>query len=151
MTLSPTFLYAWILTSTAAGSSYLLNFPFRSSAAHASDDTPAAFVPTYFDIDPTSTSSTPQPGTPITSLDISDDSIYASLVKHAFPASGPKAKPVRMDVNGRKGRRAVCVLYGDGSRYDVLDIDGAVEEEEEEEGEEGEGEQEEDHTMLSEL
>lgn len=45
-----------------------------------------------------------------------------------------------LDVNGRRGRRAVCVLYGDGMRYDVLDLDVAVEEwEEEEEEEEEEG------------
>jgi anaphase-promoting complex subunit 4 len=63
-----------------------------------------------------------------------------NAIKHVFPPSGPKAKPVWLDVNGRRGRRAVCVLYGDGMRYDVLDLDVAVEEwEEEEEEEEEEG------------
>lgn len=39
-------------------------------------------------------------------------------------------------MNGRKGRRAICVLYGDGMRYDVLDLDAAFEAEEEEQQEE---------------
>lgn len=54
-------------------------------------------------------------------------------IKHVFVPTGPKARPVWLDVNGRQGRRAVCVLYGDGMRYDVLDLDVAVEECEDEE------------------
>lgn len=41
-------------------------------------------------------------------------------------------------MNGRKGRRAVCVLYGDAVRYDVLDLDDAMEGDEED----GDGEDE---------
>lgn len=64
------------------------------------------------------------------------------MLKHVFASTGPKAKPVYIDVNGRKGRRAVCVLYGDAMRYEVLDLDAAIDEEEVgEEGEEGEGEE----------
>jgi anaphase-promoting complex subunit 4 len=64
------------------------------------------------------------------------------VLKHVFASTGPKAKPVYIDVNGRKGRRAVCVLYGDAMRYEVLDLDAAIDEEEVgEEGEEGEGEE----------
>lgn len=61
--------------------------------------------------------------------------IHSGVVRHTFAVSGPKAKPVHLDVNGRKGRRAVCVLYGDGMRYDVLDLDAAMENEEEVEAE----------------
>ena len=64
----------------------------------------------------------------------------AGIVRHVFATSGLKAKPVRVDVNGRKGRRAVCVLYGDAMRYDVLDLDAAMEDEEDEDLEEGDSE-----------
>jgi anaphase-promoting complex subunit 4 len=63
------------------------------------------------------------------------------MVRHAFAVAGPKAKPVHLDVNGRKGRRAVCVLYGDGMRYDVLDLDAAMENEEVDEEVEAEAEE----------
>lgn len=52
-------------------------------------------------------------------------------MKHVFAAHGPKARPIHVDVNGHKGRRAICVLYGDSMRYEVLDLDAAIEEEEE--------------------
>lgn len=58
------------------------------------------------------------------------------VIRHVFAPTGPKSKPLCLDVNGKKGRRAVCVLYGDGMRYDVLDLDAAIEEEEEQEDEE---------------
>ena len=58
------------------------------------------------------------------------------VIRHVFAPTGPKSKPLWLDVNGKKGRRAVCVLYGDGMRYDVLDLDAAIEEEEEQEDEE---------------
>lgn len=66
-------------------------------------------------------------------MDISDGSPWEGALKHLFAAHGPKARPVHVDVNGRKGRRAVCVLYGDAMRYEVLDLDAAIEAEEEEE------------------
>lgn len=52
------------------------------------------------------------------------------MVKHVFASTGPKANPVGFDANGRKGRRAICILYGDAMRYDVLDLDAGVEDEE---------------------
>lgn len=48
------------------------------------------------------------------------------MVTHVFAASGPKSRPVKIDVNGRQDRRAVCVVYGDGMRYEVLDLDAEV-------------------------
>lgn len=55
--------------------------------------------------------------------------------------------PLRIDVNGRRGRRAVCVLYSDRQWYSVLDMDSlddtaepeTYEEDEEEEVEEDAG------------
>lgn len=61
---------------------------------------------------------------------LAEDSPYASLIRHTFPASaGAKGRVGRIDVNGRKGRRAVCALYGDGGRYEVFDMDAEVVEE----------------------
>jgi anaphase-promoting complex subunit 4 len=63
---------------------------------------------------------------------LSPHSTHASLIKHAFSPSGQKARLLRFDVNGRKGRRAICVLYGDGLRYEVLDMDAEMADEDEE-------------------
>ena len=57
---------------------------------------------------------------------LSLDSPHAGLVRHSFAAPGARNRPVRVDVNGRQGRRAVCVLYGDGMRYEVFDLDAEV-------------------------
>lgn len=51
---------------------------------------------------------------------------------------------MHVDVNGRKGRRAICVLYGDAMRYEVLDLDAAMGEDEEEDEDYQEGDEEED-------
>lgn len=51
------------------------------------------------------------------------------MIKHVFASSGPKSKPVKFDVNVHKDRRAICVVYGDGMRYEVLDMDAEVPEE----------------------
>lgn len=75
-----------------------------------------------------------------TALDlISPECPSVDLIKHAFSASGPKAKPGRVDTNGRSGRRAVCVLYHDHLRYEVLDLDAEMidEEDDNEAGEAG--------------
>lgn len=48
-----------------------------------------------------------------------------------FPASGTKSKPVRMSVNGRKERRAACILSADMMHYEILDIDSHVDGEDE--------------------
>lgn len=72
----------------------------------------------------------PKPNVQATQIDLASLA-EAGAIRHAFATWGPKAKPLRVDVNGRKGRRAICVLYGDAMRYDVLDLDAAIEHEEE--------------------
>lgn len=71
--------------------------------------------------------------TTVVPLDVlAEDSPHASLIRHTFPASaGAKGRVGRIDVNGRKGRRAVCALSGDGGRYEVFDMDAEVAEEDE--------------------
>jgi anaphase-promoting complex subunit 4 len=59
--------------------------------------------------------------------------------RHFFPASEVGFIPERLEVNGRKGRRVVCVLGRDRLHYKVFDLDGEEEGEEGEEGGEGEG------------
>lgn len=81
---------------------------------------------------------TPKPAVPITQFDM-PSLMSAGVIRHVFASTGAKARPVWLDVNGRQGRRAVCVLYGDGMRYDVLDLDVTMEEHEENEDEEVHG------------
>ena len=50
-----------------------------------------------------------------------------AIIRHVFPRTGPNANPIYVEVNGRKGRRAVCVMYGNALRYDVLDMDAVIE------------------------
>lgn len=94
------------------------------------------------------TPSSPKPTVPVTDLDLADEYPWGAF-KHIFAAHGHKARPVHVDVNGRKGRRAVCVLYGDSMRYEVLDLDAAIEEEGEQEGEDDEYFDEQDEVMDS--
>lgn len=60
------------------------------------------------------------------------------IIKHSFIGAKGKARPVGIDVNGRRGRRAICVMYGDGMRYEVLDLDAEMgnDEDEDEDGDE---------------
>lgn len=61
----------------------------------------------------------------------------ASALIHRFEMQQRQSPPRKLEVNGRKGRRVVCVLDEDGMRYEIFDIDGAGEDDgEEEEGEE---------------
>lgn len=120
------------------GSSYLLNVPFQPASVHApSEDTDTPpLVPGYINYDSRPTS--PTPTVQARPLDL-QSLLELGVVRHVFAVTGPKARPIRLDVNGRKDRRAVCVLYGDGMRYDVLDLDAAMENEEDEGNEEVEG------------
>lgn len=131
-----------ILWATNQGPSYLINLPFQPLSAQSSSTKPdqPSSVLEYVECDPHPSDT--KPCVSATLLDVSALS-EAGMVRHVFATSGLKAKPVRVDVNGRKGRRAVCVLYGDAMRYDVLDLDAAMEDEEEDDLEEGESEGEE--------
>ena len=46
----------------------------------------------------------------------------ARFVHHTFSV-GPTWIPERIEINGRKGRRAVCILAQDRLRYRVYDLD----------------------------
>ncbi|CDM38272.1 hypothetical protein DTO013E5_8695 [Penicillium roqueforti] len=125
-----------ILWRDSKGSSHLLNFPFQPDSAQPQSEAshPLPVVLGYIECD--STPSVPKPTTPPTTLDLSPEFHHTSVLIHIFALHGPKARPIHVDVNGRKGRRAICVLYGDAMRYEVLDLDAAMGEDEDEEDDE---------------
>lgn len=51
------------------------------------------------------------------------------ILRHSFPP-GPTWTPKRMEINGRKGRRAMCVLAQDGLHYRIYDLDSTTNDEE---------------------
>lgn len=55
------------------------------------------------------------------SIDLLRTGSAYNLIKHTFPADD--IEPVRIEVNANKSRRAICVLYSDGLRYSVFDMD----------------------------
>ncbi|KAF4760510.1 hypothetical protein HAV15_005299 [Penicillium sp. str.  len=125
-----------VLWRDSKGSSHLLNFPFQPASTQSQHQTtdPLPLVLDYIECD--GTPSAPKPTISATTLDLSPESPHASVLIHLFAPHGPKARPVHVDVNGRKGRRAICVLYGDSMRYEVLDLDAAMGEDEDEEEDE---------------
>ncbi|KAL2822321.1 anaphase-promoting complex, cyclosome, subunit 4-domain-containing protein [Aspergillus cavernicola] len=104
-----------VLWSNNEGSSYLLHLPFQPPSSPIDYQTHSL--------------SDKEPVTMTTDVDVSSrDPRITNLIKHQF---APKTRPVRFDVNGRQGRRAICVLYGEGLRYEVLDLDAEMGEDEE--------------------
>ncbi|OOF95512.1 hypothetical protein ASPCADRAFT_397201 [Aspergillus carbonarius ITEM 5010] len=124
-----------VLWSSNKRTPYLLSLPFQP----ASTKTDATTEPTHFAVEYNSLQeSIPHDFmTVATAVDLlSPDSQFTGLIKHTFVGAGVKGRPVKVDVNGRRGRRAICVLYGDAMRYEVLDLDAELEDEEEDEVEE---------------
>ena len=55
-------------------------------------------------------------------LDLSSAEAKRPYIRHSFDEALFK-KPARLEVNGRKGRRVVCVVYDDKIRYRIFDLD----------------------------
>ncbi|KAL3481983.1 anaphase-promoting complex component Cut20/Apc4 [Aspergillus californicus] len=109
-----------VLWSNNEGLSYILQIPTQDEPVNQHPESPT-FLIDYQD---------PVADVPTTDVDISSStSHFTALIKHRF---APKARPVKIDVNGRQGRRAICVLYGEGLRYEVLDLDAEMGVEDEE-------------------
>lgn len=68
------------------------------------------------------------------SIDFSDHEQVKTHLWHEFP-QGVCWTPDRIDVNGRKGRRVVCVFAQDKFHYRIYDLDGSNEVEEMQDGE----------------
>lgn len=59
-------------------------------------------------------------------IDLTNPNDLAIHTVHQFPA-GKVWRPQRLEVNGRKGRRVVCVVAEDQLHYRQLDIDSLKE------------------------
>lgn len=59
-------------------------------------------------------------------LDLSELEEMTRYIQHTFP-DGPSWTPQRLAVNGRKGRRAACVVSEDRIHYRIFDVDAPVE------------------------
>lgn len=58
------------------------------------------------------------------SIDLSRPDVASAYMWQEFP-DGVSWTPERMEVNGRKGRRVICVLAQDRFHYRVYDLDGS--------------------------
>jgi anaphase-promoting complex subunit 4 len=103
----------------AVGTSYVLQLPFQPPPQVYTPGSAYQFTINYHDVHHADVVKER------TDVDISS----LQLVKHQF---APKARPIRIDVNGRQGRRAICVLYAGAIRYEVLDLDAEMGDEDEE-------------------
>ena len=56
------------------------------------------------------------------SIDLSDPDVASAYTWQVFP-EGFSWSPEKLEVNGRKGRRAICVLAQDRFHYRVYDLD----------------------------
>ncbi|RAL16856.1 putative anaphase-promoting complex component Cut20/Apc4 [Aspergillus homomorphus CBS 101889] len=125
---------AMVLWSSEKGTSYLLSLPFQDAPASNGDGETLNSVSIEYREEPDETSAQL---TATMDLDIlAPSSQDLDIIKHSFIGAKGKARPVRIDVNGRRGRRAICVLYGDGIRYEVLDLDAEMGDDEDEDEEE---------------
>ncbi|PVH90329.1 hypothetical protein DM02DRAFT_43771, partial [Periconia macrospinosa] len=123
-------------TSSSALSSSISTPPTTTSSIPFSPTTPLSLLPPS----PPTTTSSPQ-HLQRTTIPLSPQTTLNRYIKHVFE---PRFSPLKIVVNGRKGRRVVVVLAGDGRHYRVLDLDfkagegrGGGEGGEEEEGDEG--------------
>lgn len=58
--------------------------------------------------------------------------------RHSFDVKGQDTgRPARVEVNGRKGKRVVCVLDEQGSQYTIFDLDHSAQDDEKGEDEDG--------------
>ena len=60
------------------------------------------------------------------SIDLPGPDVASEYTWQEFP-QGVSWTPERLEVNGRKGRRAICVLAQDGFHYRVYDLDSPSE------------------------
>jgi len=79
------------------------------------------------------------------SLNLQNSEQAAQHTRHTFPP-GVSWAPEKMDINGRKGRRVICIVAQDKKRYRMYDVDSNPDVEEPEDGRDSEG----DENMLEE-
>ena len=89
----------------------LVNIPFRDESEKGK-----------LSYNPTSPASQNSKSTRTPGLDLSSSEPLSSFAVHMFKSE--VWQPGSLEVNGRKGRRALCVISKDKLRYLVLDLDG---------------------------
>ena len=62
-------------------------------------------------------------------IDLSDPDVAGAYMWQECP-DGVSWTPERMEINGRKGRRAICLLAQDRFRYRVYDLDSSLDRDE---------------------
>ena len=102
--------------SKSSSTSHLLYFSYRHESESLSDVNYTTLKPYAKD-----TNATPQPKG-AAHLDLSNEGEIKQYIQHTFP-DGPSWTPQRLEVNGRKGRRAACVVPEDRIRYRIFDIE----------------------------
>ena len=113
---APVFPSCYGYLGQTASSSYLLSVPYRSQS-QSLDGLNYAATNTHG-----KSTVTKQFASAPSDLDLSNAETMKHYVKHTFP-EGPSWTPERLEVNGRKGRRAVCVVAEDRIHYRIFDID----------------------------
>ena len=96
-------------------SSRLLGIPYR-------DTEQSANALTYIHIDDKDVERDASSGN---TLDLADADMMNRYERHTFPG-GKSWTPVRLEINGRKGRRVMCILAEDLTRYRLYDVDSAA-------------------------
>lgn len=122
---------------TIAASSYLLTISYRKQNFSSES---LFYQKTALEMEGESSAQV-SAATAALNLDISNKELLNQLLQHTFP-EGPAWTPERLEINGRKSRRGVCVVAKDMVTYRVLDLDSRHEkmDESEEESKSGRNE-----------
>ncbi|MCJ1379769.1 hypothetical protein MMC17_002872 [Xylographa soralifera] len=94
-----------------AAKSHLLYIPYRKGSQSLPD---MPYMPTAPEHNRTNSSDT--------FMDLSTHDAMKRYIQHTFP-SGSSWTPEIIEVNGRKGRRAICVVAQDRMHYRIYDLD----------------------------
>ncbi|MCJ1435652.1 hypothetical protein MMC27_005027 [Xylographa pallens] len=94
-----------------ATKSHLLYMPYRKGSQAPPE---LSYMPTASEHNPANSSDT--------FTELSTHDAIKQYIQHTFP-SGSSWTPERIEVNGRKGRRAVCVVAQDRTHYRIYDLD----------------------------
>lgn len=115
---------------TIAASSYLLTISYRKQTFSSES---LFYQKTALEMEGESSAQVCA-ATAALNLDISNKELLNQLLQHTFP-EGPAWTPERLEINGRKSRRGICVVAKDMVTYRVLDLDSRHENMDESEGE----------------
>jgi anaphase-promoting complex subunit 4 len=105
-----------MILATTSHNARLFKLPFRSSS-----ETPTALTYAPWDI---SSSATQNASSAIRAFELMEDDGSSRYLCHTYPTGS--MQPVKLEINGRKGRRVICVLDASLQRYQVLDLDSGA-------------------------